>query len=73
MGDLTLINDQHPRYATAFTLHPQCSNESVLQICIQIIQRMYSFHFHVTFSRVPENTGHFASREGIARDAGHRP
>ena len=34
MGDLTPINDQPPRYATAFTLHPQCSNESVLQICI---------------------------------------
>jgi len=31
MGDLTPINDQPPRYATAFTLHPQCSNESVLQ------------------------------------------
>ena len=27
----------------------------------------------LTFSRVPENTGHFASREGIARDAGQRP
>ena len=35
MGDLTPINDQPPRYATALcTLHPQCSNESVLQICI---------------------------------------
>jgi len=34
MGDLTSINDQPPRYATAFALHPQCSNESVLQICI---------------------------------------
>jgi len=34
MGDLTPINDQPLRYATAFTLHPQCSNESVLQICI---------------------------------------
>ena len=36
MGDLTPINDQPPRYATAFTLHPQCSNESVLliEMCI---------------------------------------
>jgi len=34
MGDLTPINYQPPRYATAFTLHPQCSNESVLQIYI---------------------------------------
>jgi len=28
---------------------------------------------NLTFSRVPENAGHFASWEGIARDTGHRP
>jgi len=46
MGDLTPINDQPPRYATAFTLHPQCSNKSVLQICIY---KYYNTCIYFTF------------------------
>jgi len=34
---------------------------------------VFSIEENLTFSRVPENTQHFASREGIARDAGQRP